>query len=498
MNSEQDLKVIDLLLLHGIVIPMDSQRSILEDGAVAIEGDRVLQVGLSKYMQQAYKARLTIDCTHKIVLPGLVDAHGHAGHSLFKTIASDTPSFWSRVMTRVYQNYTTDEFWYIEGRLSALERLKSGITCGLSVIGSEPRSDDPVFANNHARAYAEVGVREVVAVGPCNPPWPHTFTRWVDGHPITRQVSFEEALAGAEAAIDTWNHGADDRIRVYITPFLIVPSLSSSGPTPPDIAPTLTAFDREQSRKVREIAAKYNTRIHSDAFGGMVKLASKDEFGLIGADVSLQHCNGISLEEVRILAETDTRVGHTAGASQGLARTPVPELIDAGVTVAIVTDGTSPKNPFDLFQAMRKTQLVQHVLLRDPYYLPPGKLLEMVTIDAARALGWDDQIGSLEAGKKADVVIVNLRQPHLTPEIMPVHRLVFEAVGADVESVIVDGKVILENREVKTVSEEEILTQAQLMSIESIERASLHKHMELPKSFWSSARMTFDEVRNKP
>lgn len=487
--------MIDILLINGTVIPMDAPRQILEDGAVAIDQGRILEVGDSREMISRYQAGQTLDCRGKVVLPGLVDAHGHAGHSLFKTIASDTPSLWSRLITHVYQNFTTDEFWYVEGRLSALERMKAGITCGLSVIGSEPRSDDPVFAGNHARAYAELGLRAVIAVGPCNPPWPHSFSRWKDGVREIREVSFDAAMQGAAAAIETWNHKADDRIRVYITPFLIVPSMDSSGPTPPDVAYKLTPHDLEQSRRVREIAARYQTRIHSDAFGGMVHLAAQDEYGLLGPDVSLQHCNGLSVEEVQILARTDTRVGHTPGPSQGRARCPVPELLEAGVTVAIVTDGTSPRTPFDLFQAARKAQLVTQLLMKDAFYLPPGKLLEMITIDAARVLGLEAEIGSLEPGKKADVILVDFRQPHLTPNFMPVHRLIYEACAGDVSTVIVDGHVLMHDRQVTIADEEDILAAAQVEAEAAVRRAGLEEHMRLPQTFWGRARLTFDGPR---
>lgn len=485
----------DLMLENGFVVTMNPERQLIEDGCVVIDKGRIVDIGRQKELAGAYLAEKRIDCTGKVILPGLIDAHGHGGHSLLKTIASDTPSFWSKVMTETYFNFTSDDYWYVEGKLSALERLKSGITCGLSVIGSQPRSDDPMFANNHARAYAECGIREVVAVGPCNPPFPVRVSRWQDERQHSSQASFDDLIAGASEAIEAWNHGASDRIRVYITPFLIVPSLDSSGPTPPDIAPVLTAHDRLQARKVREVAEKYQTRIHSDAFGGMVKLASQDEYGLLGPDVSLQHCNGISLEEVEILAKTDTRVGHTPSSSHGKARCPVPELIQAGVTVAIVTDGTAPRRPFDLFQAVRSAQLIHQLHFKDPFYLPGGKLLEMITIDAARVLGWEDEIGSLEVGKKADVAIVNMRQPHLYPEFMHVHRLIYEAVGSDVETVLVDGKVAMQDRQVLTLNESEALDQAQEEALKTIERAGLQKHMEINDTFWGHARMTFDEKR---
>src|SRR5262249_53869007 len=159
---------------------------------------------------------------------------------------------------------TTQEYWYADGLVSALERLKFGVTCGVSVMGSMPRADDPRIGNNHARAYAAVGIREVVCVGPCAPPWPHPVSYWDSGSRERRTVTFDEVMAGTEAVIETWHHGADDRIRVFVTPFTLITSLDPSNPSAPDVATHLTEHDRLQARRVREIAARYQTRIHTD------------------------------------------------------------------------------------------------------------------------------------------------------------------------------------------------------------------------------------------
>lgn len=401
-----------------------------------------------------------------------------------------------RIATPAYFQFTPPAFWYADGLVSALERLRFGVTCGVSVLGSQPRSDDPRIGINHARAYAEVGVREVVAVGPCHPPWPHPVSRWDGGGRERREVGFEEALAGAEAVIEACHHGAGDRIRVFITPFTIVTSVDPSNPTPPDLATALTHHDRLQARRVREIASRWKTRVHSDAFGGMIRMARQDEWALLGPDVHLQHCLAISPEEVRILADTGTHVGHAPGPGQVRGRCPVPELLEAGVNVAITTDGTSPKTSFDLFQTARKAQLVHQMMSRDMYLLPAGKLLEMITVDAAKVLGWDDELGSLEPGKRADVAIVNLRQPHLVPNWMVVHRLVFEAVGQDVETVIVDGRVLMENRRVLTVDEDAALEEGEREARALVERAGLQAHLTPPG--WGRTRLEFDRPVELP
>lgn len=488
--------MIDLLLIHGTVITMDTDRSIIEDGAVAIKDGRILDIGSSTELLGKYEAKETIDCSHHCILPGLIDVHGHGGHSMFKTIAMDNLEQWMPIMTNTYNHFVTDDFWYYEGKVSALERLKAGITTGVSVIGSTPRSDDPIFALNHAKAYNEVGIREIVCTGPANPVWPKLYSRWVDGRRVTREVGYEEVLKGAEAVIEALNHSNGDRTRAFITPFVIVTSIEGSGPTPPSRLHQLTEHDRYQARKIREIARKYDTRIHSDAFGGMIHMAIQEkDYTLLGPDVHLQHCRGISFDEAMILADTGTNVSTSPSVTQIKARTPIVELMELGATVAISTDGTSPSAAFDMFQAMRKTQLVHQAAMLDEHYLPPGKLLEMVTIDAAKCIGWDDELGSIEIGKKADLITVNMQQAHLTPETMPIHRLVYQAVGGDVNHVIVDGEVLMHERKVATVDENRVIKEANAEAQETIERAGLEKYMTTTKYFWGHTRAYVDEKR---
>lgn len=484
---------IDLVVAGGTLVTMDPGRRILPGGWIAVDGRTI--VALGECGQPPPPARRVIDAARCIVMPGLVDAHGHGGHCLLKTIASDTPSLWGRVVTSAYFHFTTPAFWYAEGRLSALERLKFGVTCGLSVIGSEPRADDSEMAGSHARAYAEAGLREVVAVGPCNPPWPRPVSDWRTGRRVKKAVTFEDALSGAVRTIEDWHGAADGRIQVHLTPFLIVPSCDSSGPTPADKA-ALTDFDRMQSRRVREIARAHGVRIHSDAFGGMVRLARHDPNGLLGPDVSLQHCTGLAQDEVRILADSGTRVGHAPlSGTLVRARCPVVELLDAGATVAITTDGTSPRTSFDLFPAMRMAIRLQQLHFQDMHVMPAGKALEMVTIDAARALGLDDRIGSLEAGKRADLILVDTRAPHLTPAFMPVHRLVHEATGGDVTTVIVDGRILMEDRRVLSVDEGRVLADAEAEAAALIARADLSPFMNPPANFWGHAHAHVDDDR---
>ncbi|MFJ7626716.1 amidohydrolase family protein [Streptomyces sp. NPDC097595] len=483
----------DLLLTGGCLITMDPRRRVLTDGAVAVQDGRIADLGTSQEIRARWTAPETIDCTGQVVLPGLIDAHGHGGHALLKTIGVDTLSWWMRIATRTYFEHVSTGYWYADGRLAALERLKSGVTCGVSVLGSQPRSDQPAFGDAHARAYAGTGIRQVLGVGPSGLPWPREAGHWTDRGTHHREtVDLDRMMAGAEETVAAWHNGADGRIRVSVTPYTMVPSLDPSGPTTPDRATRLTGQDREQSERVRDLAARYGTRIHTDAFGGMVDLAHRlDPHALLGPDVHFQHGFGLSAREVAVLADTGTSVTHGPGVVVGAlrGRCPVPELLDAGVTVAVTTDGCAPMSGFDLFTAVRQAQTLTQLQQRDPYLLPPGKLLEMVTVDAARALGWDDEIGSLEEGKAADIIVVDTRRPHLQPLHMPVHALVYKASGQDVSHVVVAGRVLLRAGRPTLVDEAEVVAEAAGEARRVIERGRLDRFITAP--VWGTSRQSF-------
>jgi 5-methylthioadenosine/S-adenosylhomocysteine deaminase len=487
----------DILLTHGTVITMDPERRIIEDGAVAVHDGRIAAVGNAQEIQQRYRSDQTIDCGHHIVMPGLIDAHSHSFEAMFKTFLVENYSSWLKILPYVDNHLITDDFYYIDGRLSALDRLKCGVTTGLVSLGCEPRTDDPIFGFNNAKAHSEVGIREVLALGPGVPPWPRKYGRVKDGEAITNTITFDQVMETTEAVIQAWNHAAGDRIRVYVNPYTIVTSVDPSNPSAPDVAVELTDFDRFQMKSVRELAEKYQTRIHSDAFGGMIRMVYEEDYALLGPDVHLQHCMGISFDEACILAETGTHVSSSPYPDLSIARCPVPELLELGVKVAISTDAYGPGALLDLFETARRTQLVHRLLNRDMFILPAGKLLEMITIDAAKVIGWDDEIGSLETGKKADIITVDLRSPHMVPEVLPVHRVIHQANGNDVDNVIVDGKILMQDRAVLTVGEEAVYDEANAEFIRTMERAGLTRFLTMPKGFWGSMLVNWNEKKKQ-
>lgn len=484
----------DLVLTNAVVITMDEKQRVIPSGAVGIKKEKIVFVGTAEEAAR-YEAKEVIDCKDHVIMPGFVDAHGHGGHSVFKSIVEDT-SYWMPVMTHAYKNYITDEFWYNEGRLSALERLQAGVTTGVCVLGSQPRCDSPVPAMNNAKAYAQVGVKDIVCTGPCHTPWPHRFSRYENGERKQMEISYETVLESLETVVSQLNHANNDRTRAYVAPFGVVTSVDPSAPTPADRCVKLTEHDLRQAADMRRIAEKYSTRIHTDAFGGMIHLAYQDkENALLGPDVHLQHCTGLSFDETLILAKTDTHVSVAPGMRQMVYRTPVIELLELGATVAVTTDGSMLTSGFDMFDAMRRAKMIFRRAMNDDYYLPAEKVLEMTTIDAAKCVGMEKEIGSLEVGKRADVIAINLMNPRLMPRINIIDTLVGNGHPSDVRLVVVDGQIVLRDGKAVNVKEEEVLLAAEQEAVETAERARHLHPFAHKKPQWGNTKIYFDEIR---
>ncbi|MCL1930650.1 MAG: amidohydrolase family protein [Treponema sp.] len=475
--------MIDLILQNGTIITMDKKRQVLRNAGVAVDGGKIVCVGPAEEVSRTYTAKKIIDCENHVVLPGFIDVHGHGGHSFLRFVVKDT-AHWMPAMTHTYKHYISDEYFYYEGRVTALERLKAGVTTGVCVLGSQPRCDSPVFAHSNAKGYAEIGVRDIVCVGPCSTPWPHNFSRWEGDKRIQRAVPFEETVKSLEYVIKTLNKTNNNKTFAYVTPFKIVTSLDTNGPTPKDQLTKLTDHDKLQAKEMRRIATEYDTRIHSDVFGGMLELLKEDlSYALIGPDVHLQHCSYISDDEIKIMADSGT-----SAAVCPWSNAPVHKMLDAGINMAITSDGSKTDCGFDLFGCMRHFQNSYRNLAKDPSLIPDAKALEMVTIDAAKAVGLDHILGSIEPGKQADIITVNMLNPKLTPNFNLLFSLIQNAHATDVDNVIIDGELLMEDRKTN-VNEKEILLSAQKEADKTIERAiGLHKMAHIDENNWGKPR----------
>jgi len=482
-----DLYEVDLLIENGYLVTVDRDRRLIDGGTVAIKNHRIIDIGPDAELAGRYTAPKRIDASRKAVMPGLIDTHGHGGHTLMKTVGHNLNGFgWRTMIDHVYFRATDEAFWYADGQLSALERLKFGTTLGMSILGSAPRTDRPEPAERFAEGVAEVGIRGAVGVGPARPPWPKVYSWWENGKKTDYTATMEDNFRVTGELVKKKHGFANGLISIWMS----ASRFSAPSPYDPMFNSSQLTVAREQARLMDKTAREYQIGIHTHAYGGAVEYAHR-EFKILGPHVCLAHCQGLSEEEVKIFADTGATVSFCPTARRIYsypAICPVPQLIDAGATVAIATDGSSPDRSFDLFKDMRAAMMLLRYAQTDPWLLPPGKVIEMVTIDAARALNMADTLGSLEVGKQADVITIDLTAPHMRPRFMTPFRLVYEAGGHDVQDVVVNGRLLMEDRKVLSVDEEKICTFAQEQAELAIRRSGVAPLMELPDRFWSHSR----------
>jgi len=479
----------DILITEGTVISMDPDRRVIDDGAVAVLGDRIVAVGTTAELRERFRARQVIDARRKVVMPGLIDGHGHAGHELLKSLAADSDD-WDSIVERIYAHGTTTDFWKADAMLAGLERLKFGVTTSVNFFGGGDnvyRVDDPKYADAYVGAIKGIGVRWFLGIGPRRGPYPSAFTEWSgEGHENI-QVSFDRQLEVTETLVRKWHGVADGRIKMAVVFPTISPEEKLGGPALDEV--------RREARATREVSKRYHVLFLQDGHTrGTVQYAN-DVLGLLGPDVILSHATNLTAEEIRLIASTGTRVSHNPSSVFSMnGRCPATELIDAGAIVMLGSDGAAPDRSFDMFRHMFQATRYHRYFFHDAKVLPAGKVLEMATIDAARALGMEKEIGSLEPGKKADIILVDWFKPHLVPMNMPVYRMVYYATGEDVSTVLVDGRILMRDRRVLTADEENVLTTAQRESELAIRRAGLQDDpTALPDGFWGRTRLR-DEV----
>jgi 5-methylthioadenosine/S-adenosylhomocysteine deaminase len=474
----------DFIIKNGVVITMGPERQILEDGALAVQGDRIVAVGHTNEILMSYHATREIDARRMVVMPGLIDGHAHAGHALVKSLGANLPDGWNNACTQIYQFGSDEEFWFADGQLSALERLKCGTTTSVTFLGGGDnimRTDDALYGSAHCEATLKVGIREILAVGPGRPPYPKTFVLWDKGSRREALITFERQLEVSEELIQRWHQQKGTNISICVALPTYNPAVRFSVSELMDI--------KGMATDTRSLSKKYKVLFVMDGHSKGTILFSHTELDLLGPDAIFAHSIDMTSEEIDLCRQTNSRIVHNPSAIFSImGRCPVPELIDAGVTVFLGSDGVGPDRSYDMFRHMFQCMHYHRTYFHDPDILPAGKVLEMVTIDAARGLGMENEIGSLEAGKKADIILVDMAKPHLCPLNMTAYRIAHYANGADVDTVIVNGKILMENRQVKSVSESETLVLAQTAFDKAVDRTQLHSLMKMPDHFWGHSK----------
>ncbi len=489
---------VDLLILNGFLVAMDDAGTLLGNGGVAVHEDRIAAVGKSGFIRDNYIAERVIDARRKVIMPGLIDTYGHAGHGLIGGLHTPLHGW---PAGELYWHATTDEWWYAEAQLAATERLRFGTTTGASIIGSTPaRTDSPIFAIRNAEAYSRVGIRAVLGVGPPDAfvshipsPWSGSFL--VDGEWVERTFTYRDAVRNSVEVIEKWHMGSDGRIRVALAPPYLFGRQASHRRYGHEYQAEDIPVMLENAEEMRELADRHQVQIHTHFFKGSVDFAL-EHFGwekveeLLGPDLVVAHGNGLEPSEVEALGKTRCNVATAPSTAEDIwyGYAPVIELLEAGANVTVSTDGSAPRFSFDLWKDIPRALWHQWMRFGDQKVLPVGKALRMVTIDAARALGIGDQVGSLEPGKKADIILVDLDRPHLTPQTFIPNLLAFYVNGNDVDTVLVDGRILMEGGEIRSVDAAQVLDLARREAEKAFERVDLEPFLTVDRNFWHGTR----------
>jgi len=426
------LEKADILIHSCIILPID-RKEIIENGALAIKDGKIAFVGKSAAATNI-KAEKEINAKGKVAMPGLINGHTHLPMTLFRGIAEDQPlNTWLRKTIWPLEAKLKAEDVYAGALLGCLEMIKSGTTCFADMYFHE----DIV-----AKAVEKSGLRGVLAQGIIE-----------SEHKLLGAITFRKSVNFAKKF-----HGyANGRVRTMLGPHAAY-SCSSN-----------------LLRKVKKKSAELNVgvQIHLAESKAMFKEFEKkhglceieflDKIGFLNERVLAAHCIDLSEEDMHILSKRGVNVVHVPVANMKLGEgaAKVKDLMDLGVNVCLGTDGPASNNTFDMFETMKIAALLQKHTYRDPTVLPAYEVLKMATINSAKALGLAKEIGSIEVGKKADLILVDLSKPHLKPLHDIYASLVYAVHGNDVDTVIIDGKVLMENRQVKSLDEHIIVEEAQ-------------------------------------
>ena len=450
-----------LLIEGGTVVTMDAGRGVLQKGYVLVDEGRIVAVSGTVLDAPADAER--IDASGMVVMPGLIDTHAHAGHTLTKGLGNDSEE-WMTVTGRIYAQATDSEFWRAEAALSACERIKCGTTTSALLFGGGPdimRTDDAEAAEAHLAVVRDMGLREVLAVGPNRPDSPWNYRKHARETYTEFEISPRAQLAVCAALIDQWQ-GRDDRLHVALS------------------LPVFTARELEDERTraiclmARDIVREKGVLLIQDGHRDGSIAVNDECLGLFDGRSLLAHCIDLTEADIAVLKRTGAKVAHNPSALMSVSgRCPATELMQAGVTVSLGTDAAAPDRPFDMFRNMFQAHRYHARHFRDDAVLPPLQLLEMATIEGARALSMEGEIGSLKPGKRADIILVNMRQPHLWPPVHPLQRLARFANGADVDTTVVGGRVLMRGRKLIGMDENAILDRAERAFHRMAERARL-------------------------
>jgi 5-methylthioadenosine/S-adenosylhomocysteine deaminase len=434
VSTQTGERQVSLVILNGTVVTMDGAERVIPGGAVAVDGSDIVAVDTTEAIQRQYRGTETVDAAGQVVLPGLINTHTHAPMVLFRGLADDLAlmEWLTKYIFPAEARTVSPEFVRAGTRLAALEMIQSGTTT---------YADMYYFEEEIAKETKAAGLRGVLG-------------QTVIQFPVADAKTPADALARAESFINAFK--GDPLITPAVAPHAIY------------------TLDGRTLMAARALSMRHGvpTLIHLAETRDEVKTAQDryksspvaylDRLGFFGPGVVAAHGVWVSEPEIAILRQRGVGVSHNPESNMKLASgtAPVPGYLAAGVALGLGTDGAASNNDLDMFDAMRTASLLHKLQTGDPRAVGARTALELATIGGARTLGMADRLGSLEPGKRADLIVVSMASARQTPIYDPVSHLVYATRGDDVRTTVVHGKVLMRDRRVLTLNEASVLAES--------------------------------------
>lgn len=464
----------ELLLKNAIIVTVNKEREILYHGAMVVDKGRIVEVGKEEEIVKKYPdCSREMDCEGKIIFPGFINTHNHLFQTLLKGLGDDMVlSEWLATMTFPAAQFLTPEDCYYGAMLGCIEGVKSGMTTQVDYMYPHAREG---LSDGVIKAYKDLKIRGIFGRGCMD----SAENFGVCPAIMQKPKDVEKDLV---RVFDTYHNTENGRIKVWTAPA------------------ALWSNSEEMLRMLWDVTNSYKAgitihvsetpfdRMATSHLHGCEGTDCLEKYGILGDNVLMVHCVCLTDKDIRRAKYYDLKVSHNPVSNMYLSSgvAPIPQLLSAGVTCGLGVDGAASNNGQDMIELMKTTSLLQKVHTLDPTIITAEKVLEMATIDGARAIGMEDEIGSLEAGKKADFVIFN---PYLNPKAIPVHNpvstLVYSSSMQNIESVAVDGEFVMENGKILTVEDEvQTLRKAQAVAEDLCRRGEITNRMDGHK--WKS------------
>lgn len=462
--------MIDILINHAAVVTVDTQRRVFLDGAIAIDRGEIIEVGPAPALEGKYQAQTVLDGADKIAMPGLINCHMHLAQVMMRGV-NDNVEVMDKLKNYIWpiQGHYDEEDALVSARLGLLEMIKAGTTAFIST-GLHPRYGIDAIAqlvlDSGMRAALSKYVMDISAYA-------------LDQSALHRGMweTGPESMAQARAMIDRWHGAGSGRLSAWFSPrsvggcsrelLLEVSRLAD------ELDVGITAHWAEVQNNVDYTVETY----------GMLPAEFAQSVGLLGPRVTFAHGICFQDSEIELLAGSRTNICHcpvtNAKLAMGVAK--VPRMLRRGVNVCLGNDGMPVNNTADMFREMRSALLMHRNNEEDPLYPTAAEAIEMATINGAKALMAADRIGSLEAGKRADVILIETRQPHLYPVHDPVSAIAWAANGSDVDTVIINGRLVMRGRQVLTLDETQVLEAARRRKEKILEQAGVRRNPVWPE-----------------